>query len=284
MKKKIFFKKSVSKTLPNHSTGGRSRKSGFFSFLLFFFLILFNIYCWNVSWILGLSLLISELLFILFRRLFFGDLNLGEGEVVLFFGLPGSGKSMFLARAGVRERKHFKHVFVNEIMSSYKASDGVYSKSDLGKYDFDHALLLFDEASLNGFDNRDWAKNFTPDQMSFLKQVRKYHCSMIFSNQGWEEMDVKIRKGLTSRVYYVENHGWYSSATLLEKDITVSELSGDIQEGYVMPSFFDRLKDPSKKIYAFHRRWGAMYDTYQHLDLPSFIDHLRDSSSSSSSS
>lgn len=276
MKKKILFKKSVSKSIPNHSTGRRISRSKFLTFLAVAGLVYVNVLLWCYRWQFGLSLLVVEVLFVLIRRLFFGDLNLGEGEIVLFFGLPGSGKSMFLSRAGSRERKNFDHVFVNETMDSYKGADGVYSKADLGKYDFDHSLLLFDEASLNGFDNRDWAKNFTPEQLSFIKQIRKYHCSMIFSNQGWDEMDVKIRKSLTSRVYYVENHGIYSTATLLEKDITVSDISGDIQEGYMMPSFFDRLKDPSKKLYAFHRKWGRLYNTYQHLDLPSFWKHLQE--------
>lgn len=277
MKKKVVFKKSVSKTHPNHATGRCTRRGGAVAlFLAAVAVIAGNLYCWSVSWILGASLLAAELAAWLIRRLFFADMNIGEGEIVLFFGLPGSGKSMFLARSGVREKRHFDHVFVNDTMSSYRPAEATYTKEDLGKYDFDHGLLLFDEASLNGFDNRDWSKNFTPEQLSFMKQIRKYHCSMIFSNQGWDEMDAKIRKSLTSRVYYVENHGFYSTATLLEKDISVSEITGDIQEGYVMPSLWDRIKDPSKKLYAVHKRWGKTYDTYQHCNLPSFIQHINE--------
>lgn len=220
----------------------------------------------------------------LILHIFTAKLKLKAGDVVLFFGLPGSGKTMFLSKIGYDNIG--SHILVNEHFASYDLAYDVVERETFGMYDYTEVLsaspddpgggsgdvesrmndklnlLLWDEASLNGFDNRDW-QSFDCFSMEYLKRIRKYNSAIAFSNQGWDELDKKIRNGLCSRVYYCVNRGFYSVAYRLYKEINISELSSDILEGWRYPSLLERLADPSVVLYAFHRKYGKHYDTLE---------------------
>ena len=195
------------------------------------------------------------------KRLFFGRLRVTSGDSILFFGLPGSGKTMFAVKTALDNND--RTCYTNPELSHYDGCAGVYARDDFAvKAPVPGSIILYDEASINGFDNRDFAQNFENNQvLEFLKKIRHYDTAIIWTNQGWDELDKKIRQGLTNRTYYCTNHGWYSKAVELRKTIDISDISGEPLESYYEPSLIDRLFDPSCVLYCVHRRVGKHYLT-----------------------
>lgn len=227
--------------------------------------------CFLIKKSIGIALLLLGVIALLVWRLFFGKFRVSDGEVILLFGLPGSGKTMFLAKAAHDNIKD-RMIGCNEEISHFKEKDFLYGRQDLGLWDFgfnEHSLLLFDEASLNGFDNRDFKTNFEDEKMlSFFKKIRQHDSAIVFANQGWNELDKKIREGLTNRVYYCVNKGLYSVAYLMIPEITINDITGEIQQGYRYPEFTERIADPSTQMYVWHRWWGKLFNTKNPPSLP----------------
>jgi hypothetical protein len=215
------------------------------------------------KWAFVVALIVAGLT--LFYHLVMGKLKLKNGDVALFFGLPGSGKTMFLAKTAYDNADC--HILTNDQFSTLDISSDVVERETFGMYDYkqdDEKLnvILWDEASLNGFDNRDW-KSFDKYSMEFLKRIRKYNSAIVFSNQGWDELDKKIKEGLCNYVYYCQNKGSYSVAYRLFKEIAISDLTCEIMEGWRYPTFFERILDPSVVLYVRHRKMGKHYDTLE---------------------
>lgn len=205
-------------------------------------------------------------------RLFFGKLKLREGQVILFWGLPGSGKTMFLNKTALDNRKDW-HVLGNrEFADTSSLCEHVFDKEHFGRFQPEpNSIIVIDEASLAGWDNRDWTSNFDEFSLEFWKKIRHYHSCAVLGNQGFGELDCKIRDSLTSTVYYVENKGWYSRAVRMDKDVVFDE-NGLPCEGYSQPSFFTRIFDPSSVLYVRHKKYGQYYSTYNPRQLPSICD------------
>lgn len=195
------------------------------------------------------------------KRLFFGRLRVTSGDSILFFGLPGSGKTMFAVKTALDNPD--RTCYTNPELSHYDGCAGVYDRDSFATVaPVPGSIILYDEASINGFDSRDFAQNFENNQvLEFLKKIRHYNTAIIWTNQGWDELDKKIRQGLTNRTYYCTNHGWYSKAVELRKTIDISDISGEPLESYYEPSLIDRLFDPSCVLYCVHRRVGKHYLT-----------------------
>ena len=109
------------------------------------------------------------------------------------FGLPGSGKSTFLAQLAKRYQKMGYRVFINEDFPV----DGcyLYSWSDVGKFDMSNSVVLIDEVSLYA-DNRDF-KQFHKALKQFFILHRHYHIDIVWCTQQFDGVDRKIRE-LTS--------------------------------------------------------------------------------------
>lgn len=203
-------------------------------------------------------------------RLFFGRLHPTDGEIILFWGLPRSGKSMFLQKI-IRDNPKRPIGCNDEYYSVIKKHPNnvyLFQRQDWGRFrPLDNSILVIDEASLNGYDNRDWAINFDEESLSAWKKVGHNPASIVLTNQGFDELDCKIRDSLTSTVYWVENKGWYSKAVRMDKTVVWDE-NGKPTDGYTQPSLFERLFDPSSVLYVVHRFYGRFYNTHNPQLLP----------------
>lgn len=192
------------------------------------------------------------------------DRNLDYDSFVnLYFGLPGSGKSTFLTRDIVVKSKKGIPCFVANL--DLVPMDNVYkiTKVDIGKYKFPPGShIYFDEASLNGFDNRDYSKNFKNNNtLPYIKYIRHYRNQITFSNQGYEEFDKKIRN-LTNAIWYVRGNRFFSYAVKIRKVITIDKESQQIIDGYAMPSIFQMLFSTRCIRIVSTRKYRKYYDSY----------------------
>lgn len=128
------------------------------------------------------------------------------------FGLPGSGKSLFLGMIAQRavqgkninfhglslgSLKEYKYVYTNFSCDCCYKLD--YDK--LGISNYHDCLILVDEIMLLS-DSRDY-KKFTDNLKLFYSEHRKSNCDFIYASQGYKDVDLKIRNR-TEQYYYVE--------------------------------------------------------------------------------
>lgn len=217
---------------------------------------------------------LAVLLFIYLRS---GKIKTYDGEVIFIFGLPRSGKTMLLSKIAHDNKKH-KYICVNEELSHMEEKDAVIQRNDIGFYKFGtaekSAILMFDEVSLDGFDNRNFKTNFAGENgeavLKGFKKCGHRKTSIVLANQGWNEVDVKIREGLCHCAYWVKNKGSYSVAIKLSKSITIDNLTGTPRDEYLKPSILERLIDPSCYVYVRHKKYGKYFDTEYDEGLPTY--------------
>lgn len=222
-----------------------------------------------------LSLVVGAVGGLFCLRLFTGKLKVHEGDVILFCGLPGSGKTSLQNAVADYNKRKFDAVIVGneEFAATSKVCDMVLPRIAFGWFKAPpKSIICTDEASLNGWDNRDWAKNFSPKSLAYWKKIRHYHNAAILTNQGFDELDKKIRDGLVSALYYVENHGKYLKAIRLDKAFITSEITGLPQESYIKPSIWQRLLDPSCVLYVKYNKSGELFNSWNPDPLPDLAD------------
>lgn len=218
--------------------------------------------------------ILAALIVLTIKRLFHGKLKLSEGDVILFWGLQGSGKTLFLTKT-IIDNPQLNYYANEEYFTSTSLPIACMPRAAWGFFapeTVDNCFVI-DEASLDGWDSRDWSKNFVPESLEAWKKIRHSYGCAIMSNQGFNELDCKIRDSLTTCIYYVENRGKYSRAIRMDKDVTFSEETGLPVEGYRQPSLFDRLKDPSCVIYCNHKKIGEFYRTHNPRKLLPLKDY-----------
>lgn len=209
-------------------------------------------------------LIIFILLFIIWIRLRYDRKKIDYDTYVnLYFGLPGSGKSTFLTRDIVKASQSGHKCYVAnldliELPNVYKIT-----KDDIGKYKFPPgSRIFFDEASLNGYDNRDFSKNFKGNNsLPYIKYIRHYRNRITFSNQGYEEFDKKLRN-LTNKLWYVRGNRFFTYAILISKTITIDKDTKQIIDGYTKPSIFQMLFSTKVVRILSTRKYRKFYDSY----------------------
>lgn len=240
----------------------------FIPFLIAVPLILW--FCFKNIWICLIAL--GLLLFIYLRS---GKIKPYNGEIIFVFGLPRSGKTMLLAKIAHDNIKNC-YIAVNEELQHFYEKDAVIQRSDIGKYKFGDenksGIILYDEVSFDGFDNRDFKTNFKGEEgkailKGFKKSGHRYQ-SVVLANQGWNEVDSKIREGVCHSAYWVKDRGSYSVAIKLPKDIEIDNTTGQPRDTYLRPSFIQRLIDPSCYVYIRHKKYGKYFDTHFDEGLP----------------
>lgn len=187
----------------------------------------------------------------------------------LYFGAVGSGKTMFLTKLAVKYCNKYT------IFSNYPiAYPNVYkfNKSMLGVYEFPkNSILLFDECSLNGFDNREFKNNFKGNNsLEYFKLIRHFRNCIVWSNQGWDEADKKI-KTLCNTLYIVKKLPLISVATRIYMDSKIDQISGVPADKYRYPSVLRLIFDPNCIHLVFRRKYGQYYNSWSVPQYKKFI-------------
>lgn len=155
------------------------------------------------------------------------------------FGLPGSGKSLFLgmiAQRAVAKKNinchglnlgsacRYDYVYTNFFCDGCYKLD--YDK--LGVAEYRNCLMLVDEIMLLS-DARDY-RNFSDSLKFFYSEHRKYNCDFIYASQGYKDVDSKIRIR-TEQYYYIQRSFSYFSR-VRRIDFFFDIINCDIKEGY----------------------------------------------------
>lgn len=126
------------------------------------------------------------------------------------FGLPGAGKSVFLAKCAhlALQGKPFSvgghplhYGNYDAILTNFYCSGcSKFDFNELGKVDFQNCLFLCDEISLLA-DSRSF-KTFSDDAKFFFSQHRKGGNTFIWCSQSYDDVDKRIRN-LTDHYYHI---------------------------------------------------------------------------------
>lgn len=148
------------------------------------------------------------------------------------FGYPGSGKSTFAAYLARKYLKKGITVYANfPIIGCYE----IDPKKDLGTFQVQDALVLWDEASISA-NNRNF-KDFPKTCIEFLKLHRHYNVEIWVFSQAYDDVDITIRR-LCHSVYWIKPGilKWFTHVKSIYK--TMNIIDGEIVDAYVLEPFF----------------------------------------------
>lgn len=186
--------------------------------------------------------------------------------VILYFGLPGCGKTTMLTKLAYDavRKSQYRHVYTNVGLNIPGVT--LIDNSCIGKYELSDCLLLIDEATLFA-DSRDH-KNFTKSQISYFLEHRHRHADIVLFTQQWDGVDRKIRV-ITDRVFYVYKNlltgYWITKCVRIPYGLVFPDPKhggdklGEIIQGYSKPPFFARLF--AKRIYR--PRYYRYFDSWE---------------------
>ena len=190
-----------------------------------------------------------------------------------YFGLPGVGKTTFLAKIAQKELKRisrgksrYRRVYTNFPCSGCYALEF----KDLGTYQFEDCLILLDEVSLEA-DSRDF-KSFTQELRSFFALHRHYGCDIVWFTQAYDSMDKRIRD-LTAELFFVKKIGSLTVARRITRMLDVDKESHQIVYGYRLPTIWDVLIPllwPNAFRLCWRPRWYKYFDSW---DAPTLLAH-----------
>lgn len=184
-----------------------------------------------------------------------------DSPVSLIFGAPRSGKTTFLVKY-IKSARRYSYVYSN-IPGLKSGFSNSLSKGDIGSFCFEEGgVLVFDEGSLNGFDNRDYKNNFGYQQLDYFKLIGHYKNRIVFGNQGFDELDKKIRT-LTTCFYVVRRIGPFSMAVKIYKYVGIDKNTRQIIDAYRYPNLFDIIFNLNRSVLLVFRPFYYRYfDSY----------------------
>ena len=112
------------------------------------------------------------------------------------FGLPGSGKSTYLAKIAKKYQKKGIKVYSNFYIKGCYQLDF----DDLGIHDYSDCCILIDEISLFA-DSRNW-KNYSAPLRYYMACHRHYNAVIYYASQSYKDCDLRIRN-ITDTLYYI---------------------------------------------------------------------------------
>ena len=230
-----------------------------------------------IFWIFVIFALIYLFLYLLRKYILKYKFKFDESAMIMFFGLPGSGKSTVCADI-VRQicfaRKRFNK-FVPKDTDVYcnfpVIGANTLCRDQIGSVDFrstgDHAVLLIDEASTVYFKRNAMSKDpknkFKDSENEFHSMHRHYKTMEVFFAQSWDGVDLRLRE-LSTGLYYVEPSR-IRPFIKIRKIIKIFKIDENSQpiDGY------DFEKWSSRYVYA-PAAW-LLFDTYHAPDLPKLV-------------
>lgn len=199
-----------------------------------------------------------------------------------FFGLPGVGKTSFLAKIAALENKairkgrsKYQRVYTNfSCLGCFK-----FSFQDLGLYDFSDSLILIDEITLEA-DSRDY-KKFSRNLKEFFILHRHYGCDIVYFTQQYDGLDKKIRD-LTSDLWYVKKLACWTVARRIYRVLDINKDTKEIVQGYRFPGIFENLINlvfpgiMGIRRWCFRPRYYKYFDSWETIPLDPYPTHLWD--------
>lgn len=210
--------------------------------------------------------------------------------ITCYFGLPGCGKSSFLAKIAKKELKKIRHdnklrskkgqaVSKRRLKSKYKRVFSNYylegclqfDFNDLGLYDFSDSLILLDELTLSA-DSRDF-KKFNQALKEFFILHRHYNIDIIYATQQYDGVDKKIRD-LTFDLFYLRKFMWWTYATRIFRTLDINETTSEIVNGYRFANIIERILSRLFPYLFKIRQWCfrpfvyKMFDSWDRKELP----------------
>ena len=178
-----------------------------------------------------------------------------------FFGLPGVGKTSFLAKIAHKENRRIhrgKSKYKRVLTNFYCRDCYRLDFKQLGTYDISDSLILIDEITLEA-DSRDY-KNFSHNLKEFFILHRHYGNDVIYFTQQYDGVDKK-------------KIAWFTIATRIYRTIDINE-NKEIVQGYKFPGLFENILSfifpwiiRIRKI-CFRPRYYKYFDSWDKVELP----------------
>lgn len=193
------------------------------------------------------------------------------------FGLPGAGKSVFLAKCAqtalrgkpLKVGGHYLHYGDAEHVLTNFYCDGCkkFDFDDLGKYDFHNCLFLCDEISLLA-DSRNF-KTFSDDAKFFFSQHRKGANTFIWCSQAYDDVDKRIRN-LTDNYYHIRPSTFFGDKM---STIVPIEPYFDIQQGRPVTGY--QFAPPVQHGHIWLPKYWELINSYDYVNKKILLEkHL----------
>lgn len=204
--------------------------------------------------ILFLLLFISFKILSLFP-LSFPKFNFNPSALWCFYGSPGCGKSTLASWFAAKALASGYTVYSNMPIAGCRKFD----KSDLGVWNIENALVLWDEVGVDA-NSRNFKNNFTQAQIKWLKYHRHENCMVMIFSQGFDDMD-KIIRTLTTHVFVIRR-GLFKTVKYrrIEKEPDIDEITHKPDDIYSFAPL------STKRIFA-PSAW-KLFNSFERLGLP----------------
>lgn len=172
-----------------------------------------------------------------------------------FYGSPGCGKSTLAAWFAAKALASGYKVYSNMPIAGSRK----FEKSDLGRWNIENALVLWDEVGVDA-NSRNFKSNFNQDQIKWLKYHRHENCMVMIFSQGFDDMD-KIIRTLTTDAFVVRR-GFFKTVKYrrIVKRPDIDEITHKPDDIYAFAPF------STKRIFA-PAAW-KLFNSYERLGLP----------------
>ena len=197
-----------------------------------------------------------------------------------FFGLPGVGKTSFLAKIAALENKRIaknKSKYQRVYTNFFCRDCYCLNFQDLGKYDMSDSLILIDEITLEA-DSRDF-KQFTRNLKQFFILHRHYNCDIVYFTQQYDGVDKKIRD-LTYDLWYVKKIACWTMARRIYRCLDINEDTKEIVQGYRFPGLIENLFSLvfpwafKLRRWCFRPRYYKYFDSWEKVSLPPYSSRI----------
>lgn len=193
-----------------------------------------------------------------------------------YFGLPGCGKTTFLAKMATQELRRIRHgkSKYNKVLTNfYCVGCYKFDFKQLGSYLIEDALILIDEITLYA-DSRDF-KTFSHKIKEFFLMHRHYNNDIVYFTQHYNNVDKKIRD-ITFELWFVSTGRFLpiSKAKRIFRTLDICEQTHEIVNGYRFAKFMDLIFGKCTKR-CFRPRWYKYFDSFEadrsQSELPSVL-------------